>query len=102
MKFQVHVGIAYRVGKFNNWLNFSNFDLLGIQRVMLGPTALPFDSFSDFTRNYIPDYPQIYLCSRCDVNDHTVGPLAFMKVVHTHKSFHMDVLLISELQQDII
>ena len=52
-------GNCLQGGKVHNWLDFRIFDLLGIQRVMLGPTALPFDSFSDFTRNYLHDYPQI-------------------------------------------
>ena len=46
------------VGKFNNnWLNFSNFDLLGFRGIMLVPMALPLFHFSDFTCNYIPDLP---------------------------------------------
>ena len=90
------MGLVYRLfgGKFNNnWLNFSNFDLLGFRGIMLVPMALPLFHFSDFTCNYIPDYPQIYLCSHCDVNDHSVGALDLHEVVHMDDKFSYESIL---------
>ncbi len=59
---------------------------------MLVPKALPLVHFRAFYLQLYLIYPQIYLCSHCDVNDHIVDALDVHMVVHTHDKYHMDVL----------
>ena len=88
------MGIVYIKlgGKVQLLAEFFDFCLLGIQRVMLGPTALPFDSFSNFTRKYLYDYPQTYFGSAQSVmsNVLTSNHLDVHEVVHTHEKSYMN------------
>ena len=56
------------------------------------PKALPLIHFRTFYPQLYLIYPQIYLCSHGDVNDHIVDTLDVHEVVHTHDKSHMDVL----------
>ena len=53
------------------------------------PKALPLIHFRTFYLQLYLIYPQIYLWSHGDVNDHIVDALTVHMVVHTHDKYHI-------------